>query len=231
MPLSPVGQRRLSLADAAYESIIDAVMSGEIGPGDRLIMDQLADQLEVSRTPVRDALHRLEQEGLIEPAGRRGFVVRVLDDNEIAQIYAAREAIEGYAARLLVEFEETSSWLTLLARSLDEAAVLQDGTPAGGFAANRLVHRRVVELTGNRFLLSSFDSLWGLGLAVFAFIQRFPVDPDVDDVRSDHETLLTALTTRDPDQAQRAMVAHIREGFDRFTTTVEPIPDSAQAKQ
>ena len=219
MPLSPVDQGRHTLADAAYESIIDAVMSGEIGPGDRLIMDQLAEQLEVSRTPVRDALHRLEREGLIEPAGRRGFVVRVLDDDEIAQIYAAREAIEGYAARLLVEFGETPDWLSCLTRSLDEAATLQDGSPAGAFAANRLVHRRVVELTGNRFLLSSFDSLWGLGLAIFAFVQRFPVDPESDDVRADHEALLTAFTAGDPYRAQQAMVSHIREGFERFSGT------------
>ncbi len=219
MSLSPVSKDRLTLADAAYASIVDAVMAGDIGPGHRLIMDQLAGQLEISRTPVREALHRLEREGLIETAGRRGFVVRVLDDDEIAQIYTAREAIEGYAARLLVERRETSDWLDLFTRSLDEATSIEDGTPAGSFAANRLVHRRVVELTGNRFLLSSFDSLWGLGLAVFAFIQRFPVDPEVDDVRADHEALLTAFATGDPDEAQRAMVAHIREGFDRFSGT------------
>ncbi len=219
MSLSPVSKDRLTLADAAYASIVDAVMAGDIGPGHRLIMDQLAGQLEISRTPVREALHRLEREGLIETAGRRGFVVRVLDDDEIAQIYTAREAIEGYAARLLVERRETSDWLDLFTRSLDEATSIEDGTPAGSFAANRLVHRRVVELTGNRFLLSSFDSLWGLGLAVFAFIQRFPVDPEVDDVRADHEALLTAFATGDPDEAQRARVAHIREGFDRFSGT------------
>ncbi len=221
MSLSPVNKDRLTLADVAYASIVDAVMVGDIGPGHRLIMDQLADQLEISRTPVRDALHRLEREGLIESAGRRGFVVRVLDDDEIAQIYTAREAIEGYAARLLVELDDSPVGADLFRQSLDDAAAIEDGTPAAAFAANRLVHRRVVELSGNRFLLSSFDSLWGLGLAVFAFIQRFPVDPEVDDVRADHEALLAALAAGDPDEAQRVMVAHIRDGFERFSATAE----------
>ncbi len=224
MSLTPVAKGRLSLADAAYQAIVGAVMAGDIGPGHRLIMDQLAEQLEISRTPVRDALHRLEREGLIEPTGRRGFVVRVLDDDEISQIYAAREAIEGYAARILVEYGQIPDWFEQFSRSLDEAVIVQDGSPAGAFAANRLVHRRVVELTGNRFLLTSFDSLWGLGLAVFAFVQRFPVDPETDNVRADHEALLEAFASGDPDRSQQIMVGHIRAGFERFSATGESEP-------
>ncbi len=224
MPLSPVGALRPTLADAAYQSIVEAVMAGDIGPGHRLIMDQLAEQLEISRTPVRDALHRLEREGLIEPTGRRGFVVRVIDDDEVAQIYTAREAIEGYAARLLVEVNvagdgEDLSIAGRFDQAVQQAARVQDGTSAGAFDANRLVHRSIVQLTGNRFLLTSFDDLWGLGLAIFAFIQRFPVNPGADDVQADHAGLSEAFRTGDADVAQRAMIDHIREGFDRFRAT------------
>ena len=228
MPLSPVGALRPTLADAAYQSIVDAVMAGEIGPGHRLIMDQLAEQLEISRTPVRDALHRLEREGLIEPTGRRGFVVRVINDDEVAQIYTAREAIEGYAARLLIEVGATkreandagdATVADRFDRAVQTAALAQDGTSAGAFEANRLVHRSVVQLAGNRFLLTSFDDLWGLGLAIFAFIQRFPVDPIADDVQADHAALSSAFRSGEGDLAQRTMIEHIREGFDRFRAT------------
>lgn len=219
MPLSPVRVPRPTLADVAYQSIVDAVMAGEIGPGHRLIMDQLAEQLDISRTPVRDALHRLEREGLIEPTGRRGFVVRVIDDGEIEQIYAAREAIEGYAARLLVQRDVSSELGDQFLAGLESAAKMQDGSAAGAFEANRLAHRSVIELTNNRYLLSSFDSLWGLGLAVFAFVQRFPVDPGVDDVVADHEILLEAFRANDADMAQELMISHIRDGFERFQST------------
>ncbi len=224
MPLSPVGLAKSTLADVAYQSIVDAVMDGDIGPGHRLIMDQLANELDISRTPVRDALHRLEREGLIEPAGRRGFVVRAVNDGEISQIYAARQAIEGYAARLLVESASRAELVAGFEHSLDEATLLQNGTSAGSFAANRLVHRRVVELTGNRFLLSSFDDLWGLGSAIFAFVQRFPVDEANDDVRADHRSLLDALEKGNADAAQQCMVAHIHDGFERFSTTADDSP-------
>lgn len=219
MALSPVRPVRPTLADAAYQSIVDAVMSGDIGPGYRLIMDQLAQELDISRTPVRDALHRLEREGLIEPTGRRGYVVRVVDDNEVEQIYTAREAIEGYAARLLVESFDPSDLVARFSVSLERAAHKQDGTSAGSFAANRAVHRSVVELTDNRFLLTSFDGLWGLGLAVFAFIQRFPVDAESDDVVGDHQGLVAAFASGDADAAQAAMIMHIRDGFGRYQTT------------
>lgn len=219
MALSPVRSTRPTLADAAYQSIVDAVMCGDIESGHRLIMDQLAEQLDISRTPVRDALHRLEREGLIEPTGRRGYVVRAIDDNEVEQIYTAREAIEGYAARLLVEPWEAEQLAPRFAQVLDLAASEQDGTPAGSFAANRAVHRGVVELTGNRFLMTSFDGLWDLGLAVFAFVQRFPINAEQDDVIGDHQPLVAAFGSGDGDRAQAVMISHIREGFGRYQTT------------
>lgn len=77
--MKPIGRGDLTLADVAYQRISEALFSGDLEPGSRLVMDQLAEQLDISRTPVRDALARLQREGLIEPTGRRGFVVRTSD--------------------------------------------------------------------------------------------------------------------------------------------------------
>src|SRR2546423_14949394 len=92
-----------SLADAAYRRISEAMASGELPPGARLVMDTLAAQLDISRTPVRDAMHRLQREGLIEPAGRRGFLVRALGPDLVRQLFEAREAIEVFAAYRVAE--------------------------------------------------------------------------------------------------------------------------------
>jgi len=76
-------------------------LSGELSPGDRLVQDVLAVRLGISRTPVREALQRLEREGTIRSAGGRGHVVPELTHEDIAHLYEVREAVEGQAARLV----------------------------------------------------------------------------------------------------------------------------------
>ena len=94
-------RKRTRLADDVYEQILSAILSGEIFPGERLIQETIANQIDVSRTPVREALLRLEQEGILEAAGRGGFQIRDISEREIRDLYTVREAVEGFAARLL----------------------------------------------------------------------------------------------------------------------------------
>ena len=70
-------------------------------PGERLIQETIASQIDVSRTPVREAFLRLEREGVLEAAGRGGFQIREITEKEIQHLYLAREAVEGFAAKLL----------------------------------------------------------------------------------------------------------------------------------
>ena len=89
--VEPIQRSPSRLADEAYERLVDALVQGRVGPGDRLIQDRLAEDLDVSRTPVRDALLRLKEEGVIEPAGRRGYIVRRLSDRDVRDLYGARD--------------------------------------------------------------------------------------------------------------------------------------------
>ena len=94
-------RKRTRLADDVYEQILSAILSGEIVPGERLIQETIASQIDVSRTPVREAFLRLEREGVLEAAGRGGFQIREITEKEIQDLYLAREAVEGFAAKLL----------------------------------------------------------------------------------------------------------------------------------
>lgn len=96
--LGPVSRVPETLGYEVYGMLLDGLIEGRIRPGDRLIMDRLANELDVSRTPVRDALQRLYREGVIEPAGRRGYLVREQSALDIRDFYLARMAIEGAAA-------------------------------------------------------------------------------------------------------------------------------------
>jgi len=211
VPLRPI--RTSSLADQAYERLTEALLSGELSPGDRLVQDALALRLGISRTPVREALQRLEREGTIRSAGVRGHVVPELTHEDIAHLYEVREAVEGQAARLVA---------TRAAASVDaiEASLRRLSADAGtsardAFQANRLAHRAVVEASGNSFLLEVFDDLWGRSVTLQAWGDYYASVHDAIDLVTDHADVLAALRSGDPDRAAREMVAHVREGLTR----------------
>jgi DNA-binding GntR family transcriptional regulator len=207
--LRPIEREVESLADVAYRRLSEALLTGEIPPGQRLVMDQLADQLAISRTPVRDALLRLQRENLIEPTGKRGYVVRKMSVDDAFHLYETRAAIEGFAARRVAEIGEPAI------EHVHEAIVASRGTDTDArraFDANMSIHRAFVEATGNPSLLELFDDIWhrSLGLALFAdFLVR-----DLDHVPVDtrHEPLLVALR-EGADASFVAMRDHIRAGL------------------
>lgn len=203
-------QRRL--AEAVYQQLFDAIVSGAVEPGARLIQEELAEQLAVSRTPVREALLRLEQERVVEVAGRRGFVVRDFSEQEIRDVYQAREAIEGFAARLVAEKSAPGTVERL------ETTILRqdDGRPdtvAVSYHANRAVHRAFLEEAGNGFLTELFDSVWtqSVGLRLYADLFS-PATHSLKRLVETHLPLLEPLRLGDPAGAQRAMVEHIARG-------------------
>jgi len=209
--LEPIDGGRRTLADEAYQRITAAMLSGALAPGSRLVMDVLAEELMISRTPVRDALRRLEQEGLIEPAGRRGFVIREIDAEEIRQTYQAREAIEGYAARLAAKRGDLAA--ADVSKALEEARELDIETPVGSYLANRLVHRAIVEASENRILLDLFDDLWSRGRAHQIYAGCFRGDDSYAALKRKHQPIIRALKASDGDAAETAMVSHLREGL------------------
>lgn len=182
-------------------------------------MDALAEELKISRTPVRDALRRLEQEGLIEPAGRRGFVVREIDAEEIRQTYEAREAIEGYAARLAARRGERAA--AEVREAIGEAGDLDLETPLGSYLANRMVHRAVVAASGNRILVDLFDDLWGRGRAHQIYAGCFRGEDSHAALRRKHQPIVRALKAGDGDAAEAAMTAHLRDGLALHHLTAE----------
>lgn len=211
MRLEPIEGTRRTLADEAYRRITAAMLSGTLAPGARLIMDALAEELTISRTPVRDALRRLELEGLIEPTGRRGFVVRQIDGEEVRQTYQAREAIEGYAARLAARRGKVAA--AEVREALARADELEIETPLGCYLANRLVHRAIVAASANRILLDLFDDLWSRGRAQQIYAGCFRGEDSHAALRQKHQPIIRALRAGDGNAADAAMVAHLRDGL------------------
>ena len=209
MPFQSLAQPRQRLADQVYDQIMAAIHRGEITTEDRIVQEKLAEQFQISRTPVREALFRMEQEGILVVAGRGGFRIRTLDRQEIGELYGARCAIEGYSVRLLAERRD-AALNDALRQAVTEAEQLQDRTVAAYFRANKTVHRGFVEATGNRFLLELFDNLWNLGSAftLFATIEAV----DLSKSLGDHLSLVEAIASGNGSRAAERMIAHINAG-------------------
>jgi DNA-binding GntR family transcriptional regulator len=200
------------LAAEVYQRLVDALVQGTVNPGDRLIQDRLAEELDVSRTPVRDALLRLKEEGVVEPSGRRGYVVRSLSEDDLRDLYGARDAVEGHAAAIVAELGGEA--IARLREALAQATARKLRSSRESFEANRAFHRAIVETAGNAYLLSFFDGIWGRAISALAYHDFYVHSPHEEFV-AEHEALIDALAAGDPAAARQAMVEHIAWGLER----------------
>ena len=211
MALRSISTQRRRLADEVYDQLVAAIMDREIGPDDRLVQEKLAAELDISRTPVREALLRLEKEGVLNVAPSGGFRLAEITEEETLELYQARAAIEGQAARILAarnEPQELDRLRALIAREED----LTNPTTRDYFVANRTIHRAFMEAAGNRFLLEMFDMIWGRAMAfhLFAAIEN----TDISQSLGDHIALVDTLATGDRTAALEHFTTHIQSGFD-----------------
>ncbi|MDQ4051997.1 MAG: GntR family transcriptional regulator [Actinomycetota bacterium] len=207
--MKPIDRRATTLADSAYQRISDALLAGTIEPGSRLVMDQLAQELDISRTPVRDALLRLEREGLIEPSGRRGYVVRAVGVDDSIHLYEARESVECFAARRAAAMGAPA--IEHVRAAVRAAAGTDLSDVRAVYEANLAIHRSFVEVLDNPVMLDLFDVVWqgARGLAMFGDYLAHASDQVAIDVA--HEPLVKALEAG-PDVAEKAMCEHIAAG-------------------
>jgi DNA-binding GntR family transcriptional regulator len=206
---APSAQPRLAID--VYQQILSAIVNGQIAPGERLVQEQIAAEIKVSRTPVREALLRLEQEGILVQTGRKGFSIRDISDDEVRAIYGAREAVEGYAA-FMVAADRSAEKLARIKSGVAAEQATDDRGLEEEFRLNRAIHRLVVEQTGNPVLLEMFDNIWnrGLSLWLFAATRTGTASPDPNA----HLELYDVIANGRPEQAHIAMIEHIRDGLD-----------------
>lgn len=211
MALRSITTQRRRLADEVYDQLVKAIMEREIGPDDRLVQEKLAAELDISRTPVREALLRLEKEGVLHLANSGGFRLSRISEDETLELYQARAAIEGQAARILTvrgDTDELDGLRTLITKTED----LKNPSTRDYFIANRTIHRAFMEAAGNRFLLEMFDMIWGRAMAfhLFAAIEN----ADIAKSLGNHVELVDVIATGDRSAALEAFTAHIQQGFE-----------------
>jgi DNA-binding GntR family transcriptional regulator len=202
--LVPMSQRT---SEGVARILRTEIFSGELKPGEPLPERLLAEQLGVSRTPVREALFTLQSEGLVELTPNRGATVRTLTSQDITQIYSLRQVLEAYAAR---EAAQTRTRQDLDA--LEDAHAKLERITASGEAADQALadlafHTTISEATGFRLL----QTIMGQVLAfTVSYRSNFAYPPDRSAaVLAEHRAILDALSAQDADLAERLMRDHV----------------------
>lgn len=192
-----------------FALLLEAIDRGDYPPGARLVETDLAERFGVSRTPVREALSRLEHQGVAERDGKRGLAVVSLDADQLGELYDLREMLEGYAARLAAR-RASPSEIEILREMVTEDRARRDD-PAALALSNRRFHRQVHDASHNRYLNQMLASM-RRSLALLAGTTLAVQGRGADSVE-EHDAIVSAIEARDETAAEDAARGHIRNAY------------------
>ncbi|WP_288253255.1 GntR family transcriptional regulator [uncultured Hydrogenophaga sp.] len=199
---------RLSSGERAYRILLRAIERGDLAGGSRLREAELATRIGLSRTPVREALARLEEQGLVINEGTRGLVVTELDHRAVSELFTMREVLEGTAARLAAQ-HATDVEVAILRKLVERHAQLTD--PHDLAENHRLFHGTLYRCSHNRYLLKM---LRGIHEAMLLLGQSALPTPDSAEAWTrEHVQLLEALERRDSETAEKLARSQIAAAF------------------
>lgn len=193
----------------AYRLILDAIDTGSYRPGDRLVESELADRFGVSRTPIREALQRLETQSLLARDGR-SLIVASLDHNQLAELYVVRSELEGLAARLAAQHAAPEEVRVLRAMLEDDRKIVD--SPDALSRANRRFHTQIHLASHNRYLVQQLE-LVHRSMALLA-TTSLAVDGRGAAALNEHDAIVTAIEAGDGDAAYSALQNHISHAFE-----------------
>jgi DNA-binding GntR family transcriptional regulator len=206
-PLPKTSGRRV-LADWVTESLRLAILQGHFEPGEKLDQDLIAEEFEVSRTPVREALRILESEGFIEVRPHRGAFIAQVSQQDVHEIYEVRKLLEAEIVRQATPLLPDSV-LEELEQSLDRNLTqIDSGDMAGNIESDTYFHTTVGEFVENELIKEILDTLNNRILRIRHLAQ---LQPGIDLVESldEHRAIIRAMKRRDAGAAAEAMMVHL----------------------
>lgn len=205
-------QKRQVLADHVFEAVLSLLLDGEVATGSALSIDGLAKRFDVSSTPVREALARLESTGMVRREALRGYKVTAGPTAEdVTDLLVTRQVLEPAMTALACQRADDNFVAELRAINAELERSRHGGESFAGYRpywkADELFHRHIAEYANNEFLLRAYGSVEG-------HIQRFRLLVHNDEVSGEHtigehQVIINAFAARDATAAKEAMTAHI----------------------
>ncbi len=216
-PLRP--DNRPNLSESVYEMIKQRLLSQELEPGTKLREEDLADQLGVSRTPVREAINKLEREGLVETIPRYGTFVANISSQDVEEIYQMREALECLAMRLAVPRFSKDKLLELARIHKECKASLEKGDFDPFIKVDTVFHDLLVKLSKNKRLIrlmSNLNNQIRLGR-----LESFSVPDRAKKSLAEHERIIEAMLEGNAGKAEDSFRQHSRNAKDNILHFLE----------
>lgn len=214
----PEQSDKLSQGAAAYEKLYAAIREGALQPGERVREEDIAARFSLSRTPIREALRKLEAEGIVQHKPRIGAVIRRLSHTEVVELYEMRAVLERTAAQLAAkhaspgEIDEMEDLNSAIAASID--------APMQAAAINQSFHRCIYLATRNRFLLDAARSLNNalmlLGPTTLADKERITI------VCQQHQDVIDAIRQGDVERAGACAEVHLQTSLRHRLKVMRP---------
>lgn len=202
-------QSHRPLREIVYEQLKMQILTGKITPGTRMMEVDLADNMGVSRTPVREAIRKLEKEGLVVIEPRRGAYVSDISVKEMVDTLVVREDMEGLAAFLAsqtITGEEIEELETITAGYSDAIA---SGRMEDIIHYDEAFHRRIVELSGNKTLIKLFETVQELALRFrYLYYDDFS---RYENMPFEHRNIIDAIKSGEGEKARRVSDEHVKK--------------------
>ncbi len=194
-----------SRGELAYQQLFDAIQKGTLKPGTRIRETDIAEEFGISRTPVRDAIRRLENDGLIVHLPHQGAVIRTLEHREIMEMYEMRQVLEGTAA-----FHAAQHASDLEIDELIELNILMlenKEDESGAAEANRLFHQTLYRAANNRYLIDAINNLSN-AMALLDGTTLHSCER-VENAYNEHQEIINQIQSRKGTEANQAVRSHI----------------------
>ncbi|MCF7935418.1 MAG: GntR family transcriptional regulator [Synergistales bacterium] len=225
---------RQSTEDHAYRTLMGMLLNHELPPGDRVVESEIAGELGLSRTPVRNALGRLIAQGLLEKRGSKGCYVPRLTPMDMKEVFESRITLESQAARSAAQRSVGKDLRYLRILTEREKELYRAGDRHGYTEVNKDLHLFVASLAHNSYLERFVrQTFWRSELYIF-FFDRFYQHPTEEQTTlrnpeesvscREHDALVTALESKDADRAAELMEAHIQSTYELITRRFPPQP-------
>jgi DNA-binding GntR family transcriptional regulator len=221
--IAPLSGSHRTYATIAEHSIREMILDGRLQPGDRLNEAELAEQFDISRAPLREAIQRLVTEGLVARHSHRGAFVRTFEESELTDLYGLRAALELWAVRAIDVHDPD------VRESLTALLAQNRGAQASGSRSDEIVdvHRELLRLSGNLAIVQAHElAVRKIQLARSRSARR---RERVGASRAEHEAVLAALVAGDLDAAESALRHHLLAAEISAETALgetEPIPST-----
>lgn len=199
--------------DSAYEKLLALILEGRFLPDQSISERQIAVELKIGRTPVREAMRALAQDGLLEIIPARGTFLRSISDNQLRELYEVRQALEGQAAELAARNGATQGLLAFVGKFERSRKARTDKELGETYEIGAQFHVEVFKCAGNSILTELYLPIRNRFRVTISLGRYYDRDWVIDGI-DQHMTILDAISARKPAKAKRLMRAHLQASYE-----------------